>query len=105
MEVDDAERFAGREVEGVAVGWGDDVGFCFRGWVEEGEGGEDMGWVGELRGKLVAGFGFGFVGLGCMVSLCLASMGGYGGALALFSDWVSDCAGHGFGYRSIQRKD
>ena len=50
VEVDDAEGFAGWEVEGVAMGWGDDVGFRFGGGVQEREGGEDAGWVWECLG-------------------------------------------------------
>jgi hypothetical protein len=64
MEVDDAEGFAGWEVEGVAVGGGDDVGFCLGGGVEEGEGGEDLGWIGEGLGFAIdAGVGFGMEGV------------------------------------------
>jgi hypothetical protein len=64
MEVDDAEGFAGGKVEGVAVGGGDDVGFCLGGGVEEGEGGEDLGWIGEGLGFAIdAGVGFGMEGV------------------------------------------
>lgn len=107
VEVDDAEGLAGWEVEGVAVGGGDDVRVDFCGGFGQSQGREDVRWVRDLRGgrdalgrrwrlQVGMGFAFGFASLGWRLSsiLSLSSASGYGFVVVLLFDRRSDSACH-----------